>query len=126
MSTFQNYISNPKKLVLTMRATFGVHVPSLGGGCLGKERPAPGDSLVLWASAGSSVQCPRPPQLLAIARPSRWHSGAMRGWDPGGCDAREASHAPVPLAAVGGHLGDPGKGRQEPGGWGLPPSAESP
>ena len=116
MSTFQNYISNHKKLVLTMRAASGVRVPSLRGGCLGKERPAPGDSLVLRASAGSSVRCPRSLRLLAIAPPSRWHLGAMRGRDPGGGDGREASRAWVPMAAAGGHLGDPGKGRREPGG----------
>lgn len=75
MSTFQNYISNPKKLVLTMHATFGVHVPSLGGGRLGKERPAPGDSLVLWTSAGSSVQCPR---LRSSSRSPR-RPGGTRG-----------------------------------------------
>lgn len=129
MSTFQNYFSNHKKRVLTVRAAPGVRVPSLGGGCLGEDRPAPGDSLGLRASAGSSIPGPRPLRLLAAAPPCGRCSGRRGvGIRAGATRGRPLiSRARVPAAEAGGRLGDPGPGaparpgkgrRREPRGWG--------
>ena len=110
MSTFQNYISNRKKLVLTMRAASGVRVPSLGGGCLGKERPAPGDSLCCGR--------PRDPPsgVLGLCGSSRSPRRPGGTWGPCGAGIRAGATGGRPRAPGSpwprpvGTLGIPGRG----------------
>lgn len=110
MSTFQNYISNHKKLVLTMRAASGVRVPSLRAGvwarnaqplvipsCCGRPRDPPSGVLGLCGSSRS----PRRPG-------GTWGpcGAGIRAGATGGRPRAPGSPWPPPV----GTLGIPGRG----------------